>query len=263
MSCSLGVQEERLEAYLLGRLEEGDCQDLEDHFFACPDCQGRLATLQALPAGLAARDGRPESRRPERRRRSTWAGAGLTLLAASLLLALLLRETPPAGGGGAGEGGTAEIPQERLVELARFAPPRYQPLVLRGATDPAFAAAMDLYLQGDFAAASAGLARLAADRPADPAVHFFLGASALLAGDTDAGLRALEAAVALGDSIYPEEARLLLARALIGQGRLGPAREQLAAVIALGGDFEAEARRLLGELDRLAPPRPPPTEAPP
>jgi hypothetical protein len=278
------VPEERLEAYLLGELAERDRAALEDHFFACEACQERLEILSALPAGLAERVGSgrqgvrekgagregaqeagPHQEEPRKegpgggasappdlrarsalRNRRLWLGGGLAALAAGLLLLLILNPGNPAD---------LRPDRERLARLARFDPPRYQPLVLRGTRmeDPAFALAMEPYRRGDYAAATRALAELAEGDPQDLAAQFFLGASALLAGETERGIRALQASITLGDSIYLEEARLLLAKARIGQGRLDEARQQLEEVEALRGDLAEQARRLLAEIDGHSP----------
>jgi lipopolysaccharide biosynthesis regulator YciM len=104
------------------------------------------------------------------------------------------------------------------------------------------------YQQHDFAAAIPGLQQAAALDPEAANIAFFLGACDLLTGRTDAGIRRLRQVVALGDTPYLEESRLLLAKTFIALNDLPHARAELQRVIDLHGELEAEARRLSKEL---------------
>lgn len=116
--------EERLEAYALGRLPAAEAEEVEEHFIGCDACWGRVrAVLEVRAAfageGAAAEDeggapgGRPE--RPAAARSRRWVPA----LAAAALAAVALggawlwqagpggRAAPPLRG--AGEGPVLEI----------------------------------------------------------------------------------------------------------------------------------------------------------
>lgn len=68
---------EMLAAYCLGELAEPDLGSLEEHYFACDACTGRLARMQALVGELAAM--LPHVLTPERRRRLEAAGKPLAV----------------------------------------------------------------------------------------------------------------------------------------------------------------------------------------
>jgi len=143
-----------------------------------------------------------------------------------------------------------------LAELARIEAPYYEPVRLRGATDEAqqrFRTAMESYTAGDYVSAIPGLEEATDLDPNAANISFFLGASYLLADSISEGIETLQHTVALGDTVFLEEAHLLLAKAYLHRGELGAARTELEAVIHLGGDFTAQARALLDELSQEVP----------
>lgn len=256
MDCRDAFPDELVERYVRGRLDEAAMESFEEHYFGCRECLARLETLQALPTALLDRAWEaPSSARPLRHRRlPVWLGvaAGLAALAAAWLGLRL---------GGAKPGERAEAPSTlavpALVEWARVTPPRYEVPSFRGflPESPEFEAAMDRYRRSDYEGALAGLEQVVRGNPDDAAALFFLGACDLLTDQSSEGMRRLEEVIALGESPYLEEARLYLAKALVGEGRLDEAASELEKVLALRGDLEDEARQGLQHI-RESRPRP-------
>ena len=141
-----------------------------------------------------------------------------------------------------------------LAVLARVEPPLYVPLSLRGPRDKAsdlFQAAMRKYESGDYAGAVPDLSaasRLSANLPH---VSFFLAICHLLTDQIDVAVEGLQATIAIGHSPYLEEAHYYLAKARLRQGDLTAARTELRLTIERRGQLEAEARRLLAQVEAL------------
>ena len=260
-----------MERLLLDQLDQAERESFERHLFECPECAEELETLETIQTALR-RVPVVASARPQWRRRWVVAAvataASVALMAAGLWL-YVPRTTTIARGG---PGPEPELPappalsepqrpptvSPDLLALAAIRAPAYDPNVLRGdaeEADSAFRKAMELYRRSAYAAAIPGLRSAAQRAPQDPRAAFYLGACQLLVGDVDRGVATLRGVVALGDTPYREESHLLLAKAHIGLGERGRAREELQAAIALQGDFEGEARQLLRALDD-APDRP-------
>ncbi len=148
----------------------------------------------------------------------------------------------------------ASPPVVALSMLARFEPPPYAAAVLRGPHDEAaatFDAAMRRYVKRDYAGAVPGLDAAVAMRPDVPHYAFFLGVCYLLTDRADLAVAGLQKTVAVGESPYLEEAHFYLAKARLRQGDLQAAREELERAIERQGRLEAEARRLLAQVDAL------------
>ena len=249
MSCERDFPDELVEAYAAGRLEAAAAAAFEDHYFGCEACLQRLRLVQDLPEAFA----RPIPSRV----RPAWL-AGLAA-AASLLLAVGLWRVaqPPAPVPSPVASATPAAPgktrAERLRELGRFEPPAWSPETLRGgqAEPEGLEEGRKRYLARDYAGAAALLERAAQAAPGDPRAAFFLGAALLLDGRVEPGAAQLRRVVALGDTPYLEEARLLLARSCLLQGDATGAERELAAVLALRGDFEPQARELRRRLQEI------------
>lgn len=147
------------------------------------------------------------------------------------------------------------VPPRRrsLGQLAQFTPPPYFALTLRGGreaatADDAFATGMQRYMARDYAGARQALTRAVGTDPGRPAAQFYLGICQLLDGEAEEAAATFARTVALGDSMYYEDAHFFLAKARLSQGRIAEARTALEAVATMAGDREAEARTLLGEL---------------
>ena len=149
---------------------------------------------------------------------------------------------------------SASPPVVALSVLARVEPPPYAPAALRGPNDEAgakFDAAMRLYVKGDYAGASKGLEAAVALEPNTPQYAFFLGACHLLTDRADLAVDGLSKAIAAGESPYLEESHFYLAKARLRQGNIAAAREELQRTIERQGRLEAEARRLLAQVNTL------------
>lgn len=264
MDCGLVRTGNVAERYLLGRLDGPEREAFEDHLVACGDCCGELADLCALQGELEASRERiaAEAAGPPQPSRRTWllaVAAAVVAVAAGLGLWVRLQPSP-APEPVLAELGPVVQPEwvpaagPDLAELAAFKAPPYAPVRLRGSGGDAerrFADAMERYAAGDWRGALPGL-RAAADLdPEAPHIALYLGACALLAGDTDEAVAALARTVALGDTPFLEEARFALAKAYLRQGELQPANDQLVEVVALDGDRLDEARTLLVRIEGL------------
>jgi len=272
MDCDRVAREEIVESYLLGRLTVEDRDAFEAHFFECARCFDELQTLQSIQrelghAPVASR------RSPARLLVGGWRAA---VLAAAGVLAvgvmLWMRSPAPPG---APEPSIAQrspsvtqpseqprpnapappvVSRPSVEQLARFEPPRYDPPRLRGVPDEAtasFQRGMEQYRKADYATAVDDL-RAAVELDPDAAhARFFLGVSSLLLAQDNAAIDQLQSTIALGDSAYLEEAHFFLAKAFLRRKDLGSAEAQLKKLIALRGSRMAEARQLLGEVQRL------------
>lgn len=247
MLCEEVRQDGVAERYLQGSLTETEREAYERHYFACEECLAELETLEGLRAALS------QAKLPGRAI-PAWAW----VLAASLVLTLGIRWTWTARHAPAPQRAqtsplkpAASPAQPNLLALAEFQPPAYSPVVMRGAESEAalvFRKAMDLYQRGDFGGAASGLLKAAALDGEDPAARFYLGVSQLLAGQTEGGLRALRATIAMGETDFRAPARFYLAKGLLRAGDAGEARRQLDSVARSRSPLRTEARQLLDKL---------------
>ena len=239
MDCAL-VKDENLSArYLLGELSEDERVAFEEHFFECEKCFEELETLRAVQVELADFEDAAQPKIPGRGPRRIWfiaAGVAAAVVAIGIALQFF---APPI----------AVSPE--LLELARFEAPSYRAVRLRGPVDEAqqrFRTAMEFYSKGDYISAIPGLEEAASLDPKAPDISFFLGSCYLLTGRDSDGINTLQHTVALGETVFLEEARLLLAKAHLRIGAVEPARSQLQQALELNGDFVEEARFLLEQL---------------
>jgi tetratricopeptide (TPR) repeat protein len=272
MGCDMARREEILEGYLVGRLSIEESEAFETHFFECARCFDELQTLQAIQREL--RQAHVTSRRsPARLLVGGWRAA---VLAAAVVLAVgvlsWMRSSVPSGSPDAPTARRSPSlaqPSEQprpalpaptvasgpsLEQLARFEPPRYEPLRLRGVPDEAtarFQRGMEQYRRADYAGAVDDL-RAAVELDSDAAhARFFLGISYLLLAQDNAAIDQLRNTVALGDSAYLEDAHFFLAKAFLRREDLGRAETQLKRLIDPPGSRTADARHLLAEVQRL------------
>jgi Putative zinc-finger len=243
MKCVQPASVDDIERYLTGLLPDEQQQAFEEHYFGCAECFARLEAMRAIQT--AARTVKPRSR-------SRWWMPGALGLAAALALAVGLwfwwsgartpRPAPVA---------RSEQPSDRLVLLARFDPPSWSPVTLRGggpAQSSSFRAAMKTYQAGNYAAAAEQLETVVARQPSLTEARFYLGISSIMSGNRTAGIDQLRHVVAEGDTPWLEQARFYLAKALIGSGDLAGATSQLEQVVAIRGDFAGESQKLLAAL---------------
>ena len=76
-------------------------------------------------------------------------------------------------------------------------------------------------------------------------VNFFFGICLLVTDQTNEAIRHLGHTVTLGETPYLEESHYYLAKAYLRQSGVSAARRELEFVVALRGDLESEAQRLL------------------
>jgi tetratricopeptide (TPR) repeat protein len=250
MDCRFIEREDLIEKYLTGKLSPAHQNEFEAHCFGCPRCLQELQFVRMLQAklwekGESALFAERASVSPGRRRGAlAWVGAAVALLVVG---AVLWRQFGASGNRSAGEGGD----RRSLGALARFEPPPYLPLAMRGVVDEAaerFRAGMGHYLDGRYGEAIPELRAAAAIAPQRAGTRFFLGICLLLAGKTDEGIEELGRTVSLGESAYLEEAHFYRAKAFLAKGDAGAARSELAWVFGKGGDLKDEAARLLAQL---------------
>jgi tetratricopeptide (TPR) repeat protein len=146
----------------------------------------------------------------------------------------------------------APAPVVALSLLASVEPPAYIPLSLRGPRNEAaarFDAAMRRYVARDYAGAIPDLSAAARLSPSAPHVSFFLAICQLLTDQLDVAVAGLQNTIVLGDSPYLEEAHYYLAKARLRQGDVRAAQTELKRTIELRGQLEADARRLLAQVE--------------
>ena len=245
MDCARVKTEGIAERYLLGTLADAEQEAFEEHLIACTACLEEVTALCALKAELersrerivAEAAGRPS---PWRRPWLLATAAAVLAVAAGLGVWVRLQLAPG--------------PKPELAELAQFEPPAYAPVRLRGSEDDGarhFREAMALYAASDWRGALPGLRAAAALDPEAPRLAFYLGACALLAGETDEAITQLQRTAELGDTPFLEEALFYLAQAHLQTGDATAARGTLVKVILLKGDRSKEAQSLLDRLDVL------------
>lgn len=254
---------ELMDRYLLARLSQAERESFERHLFECPECAEELEALETIQATLRRVSVDPDARVQWRSRWLVAAIAAAACVAAVAFGLWLVASRPQTVARGLPPPESPPLPapavprtapsvSSDLLALAEIRPPAYDPTVLRGGADAAesdFRKAMEAYRRGDHAAAIPALRSAAQSAPGDPRPAFYLGACQLLIGDIDRGVITLEGVVALGHTPYLEESHVLLAKAHLWRGERERARDELRSALALQGDFEGEARRLLQALD--------------
>jgi len=244
MDCPKVKTEGIAERYLLGTLAEAEQEAFEEHLIACTACFEQVTALCALKAELER--SREQIVAESAVRPRPWHRPWVFAVAASVLavaagLGVWMMRAQPASG-----------PRAELAELAQFEPPAYAPVRLRGSEGEAagrFREAMELYAVGDWRGALPGLRAAAGLNPDAPHIAFYLGACALLVGETDEAITELERTAALGDTPFLEEALFYLAKAHLQAGDVTAARDALVKVILLNGDRSQEAQSLIDRLN--------------
>jgi len=245
MDCTTVRVEGIAERYLLGTLDEADQIAFEEHLVACTACTEELAGLCALKAELERKREQIVAEatiRPSPWRRSWMLATAAAVLAVAAGVGVWMRVQP------------ASSPRPELAELAAFGPPAYAPVRLRGSEGDAarrFREAMELYAAADWRGALPGLRAAAALGPEAPHIAFYLGACALVAGETDEAITQLQRTIDLGDTPFLEESLYYLAKAQLREGNVTAARDALGKLIVLNGDRSEEAQRLIDRLDAL------------
>jgi Tetratricopeptide repeat len=244
---------------LQGHATPEEVQALLDHSLSCPACAmaWRLArdiSAEAAPStsgplqAVRLADTRAAGVRPVWR----WAGA----LAASVLVVV--------GGIAVWRGfnaGTRDVGPDQAA--ARWADLEVPALAVdlaaatgelvfrdgeRRAAGEAFGAAVEPYLEGEFAAAAERLGRYLESYPEDVQARLLLGVSLLRAGRPGDAVVPLEEAQSLGDADTVEDARFYLAVAYLKVGEEDRARTQLERIESGGGRWQTTAEGLLRRL---------------
>jgi hypothetical protein len=199
--------DETIHRYVAGRLTGAELESFELHLLTCEQCRSDVREGVTIAASLA----RPAKARMITPRRVAMWSAGL---AAAVIVALIIpRDTP-------------------LVRLSRLdSPPAFGPLAVRASvtpTDRLVDSAMASYVARDYRAARALLKR-ATEMGARGGVDFYFGAASLADGVPVEAVEPLARLLSDGSSPYADDARLLLAKALVGSGRTDSAETVLAA----------------------------------
>jgi len=250
MNCDQIEREEIIEKYLTGRLEGAEKKEFEDHWFGCPECQQKLQVSRMVQEKLWEKGDKilSQAEKPARIRvgRRVWAYSA----AAAVLIISVAALWWQFGRPGRPQAGAKGTPSSLLM-LARIEPPLYIPPALRGAQDEAaerFRTGMKFYQEGRYGEAVADLQAAADLNPERAGIRFFLGICHLLSGQTDAGIGELKGTIGLGDSAYLEEAHFYLAKAHLGKGDLGRAKDELNWVLQRSGSLKEDAAKILAQL---------------
>ena len=250
MDCDQIEREEIIEKYLTGRLDRAGQEEFEAHYFSCSKCLQKLQVSRLLQEKLWEKGSEILSRAQKsprvwiRRRAWAYSAAAAVLIIAAAALWWQF------GRPGRMPAGKMETPS-LLLMLARIEPPLYVPPALRGAADEAterFRMGMKQYQEGHYGVAIPDLQAAAKLNPQAAHIRFFLGICLLLAGQTDAGIEELQKTIALGDSVYLEEAHFYLAKAYLAKDDVGGAKDELNWVLERGGSLKEEAAQILAQL---------------
>jgi tetratricopeptide (TPR) repeat protein len=250
MDCNQIERDEIIEKYLTGRLDGAELEEFEVHYFGCSKCREKLQVSRLLQEKLweQGEKTRPQAQEPHRvlTGRRAWAisAAAMALVVAGVALwwQYTRSDRAPAG---------PEETSSSLIMLARIEPPLYVSPALRGAEDEAaerFRLGMIHYRDGRYGEAITDLRAAAGLHPNGANVRFFLGICLLLTEKTDEGIEELKATIGLGDSGYLEEAHFYLAKAFLGKGNVGSAKEELNWIQEKGSNLKEEAAQILAQL---------------
>ena len=221
---------------VVGRLATGAVPALLDHVEGCPACSEEFD----LSARLVAHH---EAAAPPARAGVPWAARWAGLLAAGLLMAAGLWWGTRSADAGLGE---------RLGDLASLEPLPAATALLRSPAGEArgaeWQAAMAHYAAGDFDAAASALAPAFERNREDALAALYLGISLLQTDARADAAGALGAAAEHGEGLIQERALWYLSNAALRDGDHARALSLLDRLIALGGDYELNARDLAAEV---------------
>jgi hypothetical protein len=258
MNCDQVREQSIVEAYLMGRLPEQEREAFELHYLECDRCFADVEAMRAVQGALRSMPRAPSvvpisSANAIAATLPVWQRPRWILAAAAVLVigAIALERfnhplAPPP------EIAAAPQPAVNLyAELARFDPPPFSAVKLRGAAQPsetAFQQAMENYTRSDWPACESALSTVVARFPQTVKARYYQGVCALLASHPAAGESALRDTVAAGATPYLEEGHFYLAKALLARGDAAGAQVELRKTIAMGGDLEAQATALAARL---------------
>lgn len=223
--------------YVSERMSDVETAAFEEHLLGCRRCQTDVKLSTALARGLAGHRVQSAPTLGIQRRRHFAFGT----LALAAGLAFMVMQTTSRGDA-----------YDKLgrVELQ----PPYGGVQVRSgenAGDSLFVAAMADYKNRDYTAAIAGL-RAARHAGVDSTVTtFFLGVSALLAGDDRVARLELTAASAMSRGLYAAESHYYLAKLLLRDGKPKLALQHLAAAATSRSLVVAAARALADSVQEI------------
>jgi hypothetical protein len=270
-----------IEAYLTQSLSPDRAQQWEDLYFQSDEAAARMVEMLQLQACLASRNRRDERRREHkssgskrsrsRKSSSRWAYLPMAILGLGIACMLFFLGRAFWGGASVPESkplppvsatkqeiealnravpsmsaNPAQAPAD-LRQLAEFRPPPFP--VLTNAknqpelpSDDAFRKTMDRYLiTKDYCRAALEFEKL----PISDTTQFYAAASLLLCGRPAVAVPKLRAIGRAAQSIYAEEALLLVARSELKAYNYALATRELMAARALDGPNQAEISRML------------------
>lgn len=240
--------EETLLAFYGGHLAEAGSDAIREHLARCASCVELARDAREFLGAMEAP--------PGPRRVGYWLAAAAALATATLAGLFVARSRPAATAPRPEPEAVASAPAKSWNEIA-VAPAPYGPaapedeLAYRSgepAPGDGFAQAMARYVQGDYAAADAELARFLEAHPGDGAASYYRGVCLLLLGKPGEAVPLLRSAAA--SSTSPGEARWYLALALLKAGDADAALAELGAIAATPGPRGAEAAALAEEVRR-------------
>jgi tetratricopeptide (TPR) repeat protein len=266
MNCKEVEEQDILEGYLLDRLSEPERDEFEKHYFECGSCFSQLQTRLGVQTELQRQPVMPvRARGASFRPMWAWTPAFVTvalLLAAGIWWYSTQKHQPTQQVSSPPSETSPEVSVQSqptlpaapsLEELARVEAPPYSAMVMRGAEgegQEAFRTAMQGYSNKDYAKAIPGLRAAVKANPQAASFNFYLGASYLLTGHTDPAIVSFRKTVSLGNAAFSESAHFYLAKAYLRKKDVSAARDQLQETVRLHGGQEAEAREILGQLDK-------------
>jgi tetratricopeptide (TPR) repeat protein len=262
LACDDFDREEVPERYVAGTLPEEVAAAFEAHYFGCERCFERSRMLRDVRTALGSQAGAASGRdRTVRRLAIGLAAAAVLIVTVRVALDRRSDVAPGAPVTSAARGDvTLPAPAQSSTaassELSALsaleAPPYVAPRLRSAETDGRrlFREAMDAYQRGEYREAIPALEQSAAVDSEPVATDFFLAVCYLMTGQHDAGVARLRRVIDHGESPYLEEARLLLAKAMVRRGELEGAGRELQTIVAMHGEHGEEAERLLRALRR-------------
>lgn len=214
-----------------GELHGESAAQVEAHIESCPRCRERARIMALFEVSEQSAS---VPRRPLRRAMALAA----TVLLTAILLVLALQHSGPD--------------PLRNDPAASWATDHPYPFVgLRVRESPSLPSeerrrAFAAYVQGDYETAVQHFMQVAID----PEIALYLGVSLYLTDNPHAATPYLREAA--GSESWRQPGQWYLANALLKNGKIGPAREQLELLVRQKGEFEGQAQRLLEQLGTLS-----------
>lgn len=227
---------ERIERFLLGRMDEGEQAQFEAELAGDEALQLEVGLQRQLLAAVESASAHAhESRRQTPRTHSRalryrWlAAAAVAILAVGIWYATLRQSA-----------------EERLF-ATYFVAPKGLVTPMSATGDYAFHDAMVDYKQGDYRQAIAKWDPLLAQAPTNDTLNFFVGVAYLAQGDANRSTPYLQQAASHAESVFIDEAWFYLGMAQLKQGNTAQAKA------SLGKSRMERSKALLGQLKTNSP----------